>query len=122
MPERIDINTRLVTNEQFERVTRALDAELSALKTQIVTMQEANIAPMLENSLLLVELRRIADALEARPRRVVVHYDQQEAAPQPCDCDELWRLAQAWEAACKKGPSSEGQAAIPLIQYVREHS
>ena len=75
--------------------------------------------PVLEGSAVLVELRRIADALD--DLRSDVTFSPPE--PQPCDCDELRRLAreyvQAWDIMHDKGSA---RLLAKLRNFVREHT
>ena len=107
---------RTVEANRVESVNRDL-----GLGRRVNKLQDAHLAPALEGSAVVVELRRIANFLEIfRPG--VAH----DSTPtEPCDCAELWRLARAYSNVRDAHPMGGPQiawAADDFLAYVREHT
>lgn len=113
------------------------DDVLDILRRHLNKLQDANIAPMLESSAVIVQLTRIADAMvrqtviaEAllpihqataeqteRATRVI---ETRHASADTDDCDELWRLARDLVFATKGQETALRYDALDI--YVREHT
>ena len=105
------------TRQQVRDLERRLEVLAASQVTpaDVARLQDQQLGSALESSAFLVELRRIAEALEhltetPRPLTPGCEYD----------CDELWRLARAHVASWEgDGPAYTDHDA--LRTYVREH-
>ena len=106
---------RLVALEGIVRESFS-EAKFSELFAGLAALQDAQMVPLLAASPVLVELRGIRAALEEDNRLTsgLMRMSWSGDDPQPCDCDELWRLAREYTLTLKGQPAYDA-----LVAYVR---